>query len=172
MSEWRRLSVFRVVCGVCTAWLYLPSQQTPRLHGRTLHRYDIPLTQQLWFLTKGGITSLYHTGHFTQAISVARSYTVDCKCSSQRRVALLHYTTPDILPKFLHCWLSKCRSERRTPLPHYTTQDIYRGYISGKILHCWLQMWFRTKGGITSLYHTGHFTQVTWRDLILLESAV
>ena len=34
-----------------------------------------PLTQQLWFLTKGGITSLYHTGHFTQAISVARSYT-------------------------------------------------------------------------------------------------
>ena len=35
------------------------------------------LIQQMWFRTKGGITSLYHTGHFTQVTSVARYYTAD-----------------------------------------------------------------------------------------------
>ena len=153
-----------------------------------------PLTQQLWFLTKGGITSLYHTGHFTHVFTLL---TQQMWFRMKDAVTSLYHTGH--LPR-LHQWLDltlltqhmRFRTKdgitslshtghftQVTSVARYYTADsanvarnkgwhyliiphraLYPGYISGKILHYWLQMWFRTKGGITSLYHTGHFTQV------------
>ena len=124
-----------------------------------------PLTQQLWFLTKGGITSLYHTGHFTQVFTLL---TQQMRFRTKRGITSLYHTghfiqvtsaarsyTADSATVVPNDGWHYLIIPHRTLCPGYYTADsanvvpnegwhyliiphraLYPGYISGKILHC------------------------------------